>query len=197
MPRGSARAGVRPKARAVDADAPVDATAPVVVRRATAADIDDLVRLARSLNRHEGEPTDLFTAAVARRHGFGRRPEWTVWLAEVGGEAVGFAMTHLSWDTPNAAPGLFLSDLYVAPKARRLGVGRMLMAAVAAEVKRRKRVYFWWTAKPGNKRALAFYKSLGAFSEPVVAHALFGPALDRLLEPRAKPKRATSKRVKR
>jgi GNAT superfamily N-acetyltransferase len=152
------------------------------IRRATMADAEALAQLAQGLNAHQGDPVGNFDAAVARRDGFGDRPCWTALLAERDGRPVGYAMFHAAYDAPHAARGLYLQDLYVHESERRRGVGRALMAAVAREARQAGCVFFWWTAKQWNSEALAFYRRLGAASETVVAHALFGEAFDRLID---------------
>ncbi|HKU97909.1 MAG TPA: GNAT family N-acetyltransferase [Vineibacter sp.] len=152
------------------------------VRRATVHDAEALADLTRGLNAHQGDPVGNFSAAVARRDGFGDAPCWTALIAERAGEPVGYAMFHASYDAPHAARGLYLQDLFVREDARRLGVGRALMAAVAREARQAGCVFFWWTAKQWNTEALAFYRALGATADTVVAHALFGTAFDRLAD---------------
>ncbi|WP_178130767.1 GNAT family N-acetyltransferase [Reyranella sp. CPCC 100927] len=159
-----------------------DATTRVSVRRATVDDAEALAELTRGLNAHQGDPVGNFSAAVARRDGFGATPCWTALIAERDGEPVGYAMFHAAYDAPHAARGLYLQDLFVREDARRLGVGRALMAAVAREARQAGCIFFWWTAKQWNTEALAFYRALGATADTVVAHALFGPAFDRLID---------------
>lgn len=154
----------------------------LTVRHATIDDADALAALARGLNEHQGDPVGNFDAATVRRDGFGARPCWTALIAEHAGKPVGYAMFHASYDAPHAARGLYLQDLFVRNDARRHGVGRALMAAVAREARAAGCTFFWWTAKQWNTEALDFYRELGATSETVVAHALFGEAFDRLID---------------
>jgi GNAT superfamily N-acetyltransferase len=72
------------------------------------------------------------TEADVLRDGFGARPCFECLLAEADGEAVGFAIHRPNYSTFEGRPGLFVEDLFVAAQARRLGVGRMLMARLAA-----------------------------------------------------------------
>lgn len=153
---------------------------PLSIRRAVPADAEALEALARGLNEHEGDPVEKFTAQAIRRDLFGAAPQAVALLAELDGAPVGFAMFHDAYYNPAAARGLYLSDLFVAAEARRRGVARALMAAVAAEAKAAGRTFVWWTRKAQNDRAGAFYRTLGAVEEPVVAHALHGEAFDRL-----------------
>lgn len=53
-------------------------------------------------------------------------------LAEDPGTLVGFAQSYPTWDSLALAPRWILHDLFVAPSARRHGVGRALLRAVIA-----------------------------------------------------------------
>jgi GNAT superfamily N-acetyltransferase len=159
-----------------------DATGGLSIRRATVEDAEALAELARGLGTHQGDPVGNFSPAVVRRDGFGVAPCWIAIIAERDGQPVGYAMYHSAYDAPHAARGLYLQDLYVREDERRRGTGRALMAAVAREAREAGCIFFWWTAKQWNTDALEFYRSLGAASETVVAHALFGEAFDRLID---------------
>jgi GNAT superfamily N-acetyltransferase len=153
---------------------------PVVVRRATIDDAEAVTALGHALNEHEGDPLEFWTLESVRSQLFGSEPQMIVLIAEVDGRPAGYAGFHEAWDSPHAARGLFLADLYVDEAFRRRGVGRALMAAMSREVKQRGKSFFWWTRKAANERAGAFYRRLGAKEEPVVAHALHGDDLDSL-----------------
>ncbi|MBV9836349.1 MAG: GNAT family N-acetyltransferase [Alphaproteobacteria bacterium] len=137
--------------------------------------------LAHALSVHTQEPTGNFTPEAMRAAVFDD-PRVRMLVAEVGGKVVGYAMFHDSYDTANAARGLYLNDIIVDERVRGDGVARALMAGVVREAKRQGDVFVWWTAKPTNARALAFYMKLGAINVPAVTHAIFGPAFDALAE---------------
>jgi GNAT superfamily N-acetyltransferase len=105
----------------------------VTLRFTTAADVAVIRRLLRELAAYE----DLLHRAQATeadllRDGFGERRYFEVLLAEMDGEAVGLALFYPVYSTFAGRPGLYLEDLYVTEQARRLGVGRRLMARLAA-----------------------------------------------------------------
>jgi GNAT superfamily N-acetyltransferase len=159
----------------------------VTIRPAAPADAAALVRLAEALNRHEGEPTENFTEKVVLRDGFGAGRVFDALLAETADGPVGYAIFVDFYDTAFAEKGLYLADLFVAEAQRGQGIGRALVAAVAAEARRRGTSFVFWTAMERNRRAQAFYRSLGATEEPLVAYALNGAALDRLAGEAAPP----------
>jgi GNAT superfamily N-acetyltransferase len=137
------------------------------------------VALAHALSVHTQEPTGNFTPEAMRSAVFDA-PRVRMLVAEARGRVVGYAMFHDSYDTANAARGLYLNDIIVDESVRGDGVARALMAGVMREAKRQGDVFVWWTAKPTNARALAFYKKLGAVNVPAVTHAIFGPSFDAL-----------------
>ena len=85
----------------------------------------------------------------------------SVFVAVEGGAVVGFASGHM---LPEAKHGLDaeLSAVYLVDGAQRVGVGRRLVAAVAAAQRAHgaKGLIVWVIA--GNKAARAFYEALGA-----------------------------------
>lgn len=153
----------------------------VLVRPATIADAEAIFAFGDGLNRSEGDPLEFWTPDSVRAELFGPEPQMHVLMAELDGRSVGYAGFGESWDSAHAARGLYLYDLYVEESARRHGVGRALMTALAREVKARGKVFLWWCRKPDNERAGAFYRGLGAREERIVANVLSGDPLEALL----------------
>ena len=54
-------------------------------------------------------------------------------MAELDGVVVGFALWFLNFSTWRGTHGIYLEDLYVRPAARGGGLGKALLAALAAE----------------------------------------------------------------
>lgn len=152
------------------------------IRKAGLRDAATIARLGRMLNARLGEPSPHLSARALRRDGFGARPEFEVLLACDDDRVVGYALFHPSYESAHVARGLYLSDLLVTARRRRRGIGRALVAAVAAEARRRGRTHVWWVSKPWNAQAHAFYHAIGATHEPMVAHAIHGPAFERLAD---------------
>ncbi|MGH6943022.1 MAG: GNAT family N-acetyltransferase, partial [Geminicoccaceae bacterium] len=94
--------------------------------------------------------------------------------------AVGFALFFHNYSTFEGRPGIYLEDVYVAEGARSLGVGRKLMARLAAIAQERGcarldlGVLHWNPAR-------AFYRRLGfAQMEDWLPYRLTGDRLARL-----------------
>lgn len=133
----------------------------VQVRDATADDAELLVRFVHALAAFEREPDAVrATAADFRRDGFGTDPSFSALVAEVDGEPQGMALYFRNYSTWEARPGLYLEDLWVEPGARKLGVGRRLVAALAARALERGYARLDLSVLDWNP-ARAFYARLG------------------------------------
>lgn len=81
-------------------------------------------------------------------------------LAERDGVPVGFTHLILHPNTAMLGPACFLQDLYVAPEARRAGIGRRLLEAAIAWADGMGAARVTWQTRPGNHAAQALYDSL-------------------------------------
>ena len=77
---------------------------------------------------------------------------------------------------------MYVQDVFVAPEARQRGVGRALMAAVAADARRRGFEFMWWASRTWNTESHAFFRTLATVQEPVIAFATFGEEFTRLAD---------------
>ncbi len=153
------------------------------MRRAEYGDAEALAALGRALNAQQGDPTTHFTAEAVRRDGFGAAPRFDAWIAELAGRPVGYVLVvSAAYETGYAKAGAYVQDLFVVPEARRRGVGRALMAAVAADTRRRGLEFIWWTSRAWNTESHAFFRALATVEEPVVAFAAFGDAFTKLAD---------------
>lgn len=77
------------------------------------------------------------------------------------GEPVGYAFyfyTYHTWDGKT----IYLDDLYVKEKYRRLSVGTMLACALIDLARQKNCKSLRWQVLESNKEAVSFYKKLGA-----------------------------------
>lgn len=127
------------------------------------ADVPVIHRLIRGLADYE-RMTDqaVATEEDLRRWLFGDRPMAEVVLAREGGEVVGFALFFHNFSTFLGRPGLYLEDLFVRPEWRGRGVGRQLLAHLAAIAVERGCGRMEWAVLDWNAPAIGFYRRLGA-----------------------------------
>jgi GNAT superfamily N-acetyltransferase len=102
------------------------------------------------------------TEADLRRWLFGERPAAEVVIAWTGDRAVGFALFFHNFSTFLGRPGLYLEDLFVIPDRRGQGIGRRLLAHLAALAVERGCGRLEWSVLDWNTPAIGFYRRLGA-----------------------------------
>ena len=112
---------------------------------------------------------------------FGERAAAEAVIAEVDGEAAGFALFFHNFSTWTGRRGLYLEDLYVTPAARGHGVGSALLRHLARLAVERGCARFEWSVLDWNADAIAFYRAVGAVGmDEWTVHRVAGPALERL-----------------
>lgn len=129
----------------------------------TPTEIPVLIELIRELARFEKLEHE-FAATPEALHTafFGSQPSAGALLTRVDGEPAGYAIYFSTFSSFTGRPGVWLDDLFVLPKFRKQGLGRKLIEAVAKIAAERGCVRFEWLALDWNKRALDFYRGLGA-----------------------------------
>ena len=157
-------------------------TGAVRVRAAEPRDVETIYGLIVELAEYERAPDQVVgTPELLFEALFGARPSCEGLVAERDGTVVGFAIFHGTFSTWECRAGLWLEDLYVPVAARRGGVGRALLGALAAIAVQRGCPRLEWHALDWNDPALSFYEQIGAqrLSEWEL-HRLTGDALRRV-----------------
>src|SRR6202046_4018863 len=135
----------------------------VRVRPAAPADAETLHGLIVELARFHGSEADVIgTPAMLARALFGDPPRAEALIAEGDREIAGMAVFHGTFSTYECLPGLWLEDLYVAPRFQRSGAGRALLAELARLTVERGGARLEWHRASWNEPALRFYEGLGA-----------------------------------
>ena len=134
----------------------------------------DLATYERSADQVRTTPEQLDEAL------FGPQPAAYALVAEQGGAVVGFALYFRNYSTWEGA-GMYLEDLYVMPEARGLGLGKALLAALAAIAVERGYARLSWAVLDWNQPSIDFYRGLGAAPmDDWITFRLTGPALRQL-----------------
>jgi len=135
------------------------------LRAATPGDIDLVLAFIGELAAYERlAHAAVATAADIEAALFCDHPKAFCDLAEVAGEAVGFALWFYNFSTFVGRHGLYLEDLYVRPQARGSGIGRALLRRLAQRCVGEGLGRLEWAVLDWNAPAIAFYDSLGSVS---------------------------------
>lgn len=135
----------------------------ISIRPATADDLPLIAQLIRDLAEYERLAHEVrFDDAVLASKLFGPRPYAEVVIGELNGAPQGFALFFHNFSTFEGRPGIYLEDLFVQPEARGSGLGKALLAHLAALAVERDCARLEWSVLDWNEPAIGFYKSLGA-----------------------------------
>jgi GNAT superfamily N-acetyltransferase len=151
------------------------------IRLATEADVPAILELIHALAIYEREPDAVQIGEVElRRDGFGPHSLFECLIADDEGETAGFALYFPIYSTWRG-PSLHLEDLFVRPTHRGRGIGKALLARVAAVALERGCTRMQWDVLDWNTPAIDFYQSRGAVMlEPWRIMRVTGAALSRL-----------------
>ena len=159
-------------------------TAHTAVRPASAEDVPAILGLIRDLAAYEREPDAVETTeedllrALFPEEG---SPTTHCHVAEVDGTVVGLAVWFVTFSTWTGRNGIWLEDLFVLPEHRGSGLGKALLASLAAVCLERGWPRLEWTVLDWNTPSVEFYRSLGALGmEEWTTHRITGDALELL-----------------
>ena len=135
----------------------------VTLRPATRADVAVILELILGLADYERLADEcVATEAALAETLFGERPQAEVIVALADGTPAGFALFFHNYSTFLARPGVYLEDLFVFPRYRGLGLGRVLLARLAQIALDRGCARLEWSVLDWNVDAIRFYESVGA-----------------------------------
>jgi GNAT superfamily N-acetyltransferase len=133
-----------------------------VIRPTTPDDVPAVVELVHELAAYEKAPHEChLTTEQLHAALFAEQPALFGHVAEVDGQVVGFTLWFLNFSTWRGVHGIYLEDLYVRPEFRGKGIGKALLAELAAECVRRGYARLEWWVLDWNP-ATKFYQALGA-----------------------------------
>jgi GNAT superfamily N-acetyltransferase len=133
------------------------------IRPATPADLPLIAQFIRDLADYEKLAHEVrFDETVLHDKLFGPRPYAEVIIGEIDGAPQGFALFFHNFSTFEGRPGVYLEDLFVRPAARGSGLGKALLARLAAIAVERDCARLEWSVLDWNEPSIGFYKALGA-----------------------------------
>ena len=132
------------------------------LRQATEDDLPQILRLIKDLAEYEKLLHAVTATEDILRESLFRQHVAEVVLGYCGDEVAGFAVYFQTFSTFLGLPGMYLEDLFVIPRFRCHGLGRMLLTHLARIARDRGYGRLEWAVLDWNELAIRFYKSLGA-----------------------------------
>lgn len=154
-------------------------------RPATAADLAAVTTLARSAiaelagqrggavwRRHQArqEPVDAQLAADLGR----TEAQGAAVVGTIDGTPVGYGISRVE-PLADGAPLAVVTDLYVAPEARGVGVGEAMMELLVAHAQRVGAIGIDALALPGDRQTKNFFETFGLKARAIVVHRSLSP----------------------
>lgn len=134
----------------------------IEIRRARKEDCKRILELVRELAVFERAPKEVtVTLKHFRESGFGRKPVWWAFVAEVDGVIQGFALYYIRFSTWKGQR-LYLEDFLVTEEMRGKGLGKLLFDKILDEAKEKKLNGVQWQVLEWNETAIKFYKKYNA-----------------------------------
>jgi GNAT superfamily N-acetyltransferase len=138
----------------------------IQIRRARKEDCARILDLVKELARYEKAPNEVtVTLEHFEQSGFGYKPVWWAFVAEVDGVIQGFALYYIRFSTWKGQR-MYLEDFYVTEEMRRTGLGKLLFERLIKEAQRKKFNGIQWQVLEWNEPAISFYKKYNAVFDP-------------------------------
>lgn len=132
------------------------------IRRGNQEDLGDALVLIRELAIFEKAPDAVENTLESMiKDGFGNKPVFEFFVAEMEEKVVGLALYYYSYSTWKGK-SLYLEDLIVKEDYRGRGIGKRLFERVLLQAKEDQVGRMDWQVLNWNTSAINFYKKLGA-----------------------------------
>ncbi len=134
----------------------------ITIRKAIEEDCPQIMKLVQELAVYEKAPDEV---TVTMKHfvesGFGPKPVWEAYVAEVEKTVVGFALYYIRYSTWKGQR-MYLEDLIVTDNMRGAGIGKMLFDKLIEECNVKSYSGLVWQVLDWNEPAINFYKKYDA-----------------------------------
>ena len=154
------------------------------IASATEHDLPIILKLIKGLAEYEKLAHAVLSTEDILRESLFRKRVAEVVIGYAGDEPAGFAVFFQTFSTFLGVPGMYLEDIFVEPKWRRMGLGRQLLVHLAKIANERGYGRVEWSVLDWNELAIGFYEALGA--KPMDEWTVFrltGESLRKLARP--------------
>lgn len=132
------------------------------VRKAKVEDMQAVLKLIKELAFFEKLPKEvIITVEDLKQDGFGKKPKFKCFVAEINSEIIGMALIFERYSTWKGKI-IHLEDLIVQKDKRRLGIGTALLNEVVKYGYKLKVKRISWDVLDWNNNAIALYEKKGA-----------------------------------
>ena len=137
-------------------------TMKTIIRKAEKSDTEAILSLVQELAIYEREPDAvIINKRTFREHGFGKKPLFKCFVAELNEQVVGIALFYFRYSTWKG-PTLHLEDLIVTEEMKGKGIGSMLYTAFLEYANKAGVERVEWSVLDWNLTAITFYQKSGA-----------------------------------
>lgn len=134
----------------------------VQIRVAVQEDCVRLMELITELAVYEKAPDEVTVSLKEfQEAGFGTKPVWKAYVAEVDGIIQGFGLYYVRYSTWKGCR-LYLEDLLVTGQMRNLGLGKLILDRLIQEAREKGFNGMSWQVLDWNEPAINFYKKYNA-----------------------------------
>jgi ribosomal protein S18 acetylase RimI-like enzyme len=153
-----------------------------VIRDATAEDADSIHAMLVDLAEATNLPNEVSsTPEDIAREGFGHDPVFRALIATTSGCSIGLVLYFQEFSSWKGRRGIYLQDLYVSPRYRSAGLGRLLVKELLVRAAHCGATYLRLAVDSNNHGAAVFYERLGFVCKDERLLYLSGEAFDAAL----------------
>lgn len=146
----------------------------ISIRKAVKEDVPRIIELVKELALYEKAPQEVTVDPEHfEKSGFGSKPVWWAFVAEVDGVIQGFALYYIRFSTWKGQR-MYLEDLLVTKEMRGKGLGKLLFEKLIVEAKKRKLNGIQWQVLEWNTDAINFYKKYDTSFDPEWVNCAIG-----------------------
>lgn len=133
-----------------------------IIRKAEKSDTKAIFSLIQELAVYEREPDAvIINESTFKEHGFGKKPLFECFVAELNEKVVGIALFYSRYSTWKG-PTLHLEDLIVTEEMKGKGIGSMLYSAFLEYADKAGVERVEWAVLDWNLPAITLYQQSGA-----------------------------------
>lgn len=137
----------------------------LTIRPAEPKDIPALHSLILGLAEHEKRPEDVTGTDEQMKYWLFERKTAAALIAEVDGEAAGYAIYYPVYGSYSACGKIHLEDIFIKKEFRGKGFGTKLLSYICKKVLSEGYKAMEWSALDFNSESIQYYQNLGAEKE--------------------------------